>query len=369
MMSTPWEKTTVTGDLTFYAEWITLIDLVEVTFDIPQEGQTVWKSPVPVAPEYANYYIERVKLYDENYNEVTEVMPSGEVSLNFNVVPSVEAKFVLKGNSFGDYDYAGKVKVNGKKADFYYQSDSNYLSVEYKFKPKAAPTMGEDGTAIGKGASASIAREYLTNWLSDKDPKGSEFAPLKLKSSKQTKNSITLNWTKSKKATKYVVYGNLSGSENKLKKIKNVKGKSTTIKKIGKTLKKGRYYKFMVVALDKNNKVVSTSKMIHVSTKGSAKAANYKGLKIKVKKTDGKYKTVKKITLKKSKSAQIKATVTKASKKVKVKSILKIRYESSNINVAKVTSKGKITAKGKGTCTIYVYTQNGVRKTVKVTVK
>jgi uncharacterized protein YjdB len=34
-----------------------------------------------------------------------------------------------------------------------------------------------------------------------------------------------------------------------------------------------------------------------------------------------------------------------------------------------VNAKGKITGKKKGTATIYVYAQNGLYKTVKVTVK
>ena len=131
-------------------------------------------------------------------------------------------EFVTVDDGWGGRDYGGTLKVNGKKADYSYDDGSNYIRVTYEFKAKAAPTMGKDGTAIGKGASASIANDFLTNWLSDKDPKGSKVSPLKLRSSKQTKSSITLKWTKSSKATKYVIYGNLSGSENKLKKLRTV---------------------------------------------------------------------------------------------------------------------------------------------------
>jgi uncharacterized protein YjdB len=42
---------------------------------------------------------------------------------------------------------------------------------------------------------------------------------------------------------------------------------------------------------------------------------------------------------------------------------------TSNSKVATVSKSGKITAKGKGTCKIYVVAVNGVRKTVSVTVK
>ncbi len=37
--------------------------------------------------------------------------------------------------------------------------------------------------------------------------------------------------------------------------------------------------------------------------------------------------------------------------------------------VATVSISGKITAKGKGTCKIWVYAQNGVYKTITVTVR
>ena len=45
------------------------------------------------------------------------------------------------------------------------------------------------------------------------------------------------------------------------------------------------------------------------------------------------------------------------------------RYASSDKTVATVDKNGKITAKAKGTCYIYVYAKNGYAKKVKVTVK
>ena len=47
----------------------------------------------------------------------------------------------------------------------------------------------------------------------------------------------------------------------------------------------------------------------------------------------------------------------------------KLRYLSSNTKVATVSSSGKILAKAKGKCSVYVYAVNGVSKTIKVTVK
>ena len=46
-----------------------------------------------------------------------------------------------------------------------------------------------------------------------------------------------------------------------------------------------------------------------------------------------------------------------------------MQYESTNTKVATVTKGGKIQPKSKGSCSIYVYAQNGVYKKIKLTVK
>lgn len=52
------------------------------------------------------------------------------------------------------------------------------------------------------------------------------------------------------------------------------------VKKVTKKLKRGRYCKFAVLALDENN-VISTSRIIHIATKGSKKARNYRRAVVK----------------------------------------------------------------------------------------
>ena len=47
----------------------------------------------------------------------------------------------------------------------------------------------------------------------------------------------------------------------------------------------------------------------------------------------------------------------------------KITFISSNVNVATVTSDGKVKGKKKGQCVIYCITHNGINKNVNVTVK
>ena len=123
-----------------------------------------------------------------------------------------------------------------------------------------------------------------------------------------------------------------------------------------------KFERFKIVAVDKNNNIVSISKVIHVSTKGSKKKAN--PTKVAVKKAI----LTKAKSLKKGSTLALKATAKKA-KKTKVVKHTAIRYESSNTKVATVTSKGKVKAIKKGTAKIYCYAQNGKVKIVAVRVK
>ena len=76
------------------------------------------------------------------------------------------------------------------------------------------------------------------------------------------------------------------------------------------------------------------------------------------------------LSLKKGKTATIKATIVKKNNKLPLFGhTAKFRYDTSNKKVATVSKDGKITAKGKGTCYVYIYAVNGCAKKVKVTVK
>ena len=253
-----------------------------------------------------------------------------------------------------------------------------------KPQPKPEPTpapapgsdpkqMGKDGTAIGEGASAAAAAKAITTMKNDNDLPGAVYSKLRLRSPKQTTNSIKLRWKKQNKAVKYVIYGNKCGKKNKPKKLATIKNKNTktfnkTFKKVlGKKVKKGTYYKFIVVALDKNNNVVSTSKLIHVATKGGKKG-NYKKV------TTTKAVINKAKILRPGKKLKIVAKAVPQSSKLKVSNhrptaYKGLKYESSNKKIATVTSKGVIKAKKKGRCYVYAYTQNGIYKSIRVVVK
>ena len=191
-----------------------------------------------------------------------------------------------------------------------------------------------------------------------KDIKGSQFRKLKLKATGK-KKAIELSWKKIKGANGYIIYGSPCGKDIKMKKLKTIKS-AKTVKYTFKKLKKGKYYKYIVVAYkitaDGKKRVITKSKSAHCTTQGGKKG---NPSKITVKKN--------KLTVKKGKTVQISG---KVRSKPKMSAHIPVaRFESSNTKIATVDKNGKVKGKKKGKVTIYVFTQNGIYKTVKVTVK
>ena len=202
----------------------------------------------------------------------------------------------------------------------------------------------------------------------DKEPAGASFKILQPRAAKLTEKSVRFQWKKVDKARKYVVYGNVCGRKNRMKKLAVVTGTSITIKNVaGKKVKKGTYYKFYVRALDQDNKVISCSPAIHAATKGG-KVGNYKKVIITAK-IGKKTKTVRKVSIKPGESIKLKAKPKAANRRRKVKEHVGVRFESGNPGIATVSRKGLVKGKAEGSCLIYAYAQNGVCKRVRITVK
>ena len=187
-----------------------------------------------------------------------------------------------------------------------------------------------------------------------------------MKSSGKTK--LYLTWTKVTGAEGYDIFFakcNSNETKSKYKYAKSIKGNKTfSWTKSG--LKKNTSYKAYVKAFAyKNGKktYVRTSPGVHAFTSGGSK-----------KYTNPKSVTVAKasVTLKKSGTFKIKGKVNKLSAKKKLPDKghgAALRYYTSNKAIATVSSAGKITAKAKGKCTVYVLSISGVRKAIAVTVK
>ena len=215
-------------------------------------------------------------------------------------------------------------------------------------------TYGKNGAA-GAGASENAANTAILSLSAGNDDPviGTNFSLLKARQAKATNSAITIKWNKAPGAKKYVIYGNRCGQ--KFKRISET-GK---LKWTQKKLKKGTYYKYLVMAVDGAGKVVATSKTLHIATAGG-KVGNDKAVKVTGKKT---------VTLKKGKTYKIKAKAVPASKTKKVRRHRGLAYESSDETVATVSKKGVIKGVKNSTCTIYVYAQNGLYAQLKVKVK
>ena len=266
-----------------------------------------------------------------------------------------------------------KVKIEPENADL--------QKLIWKSHNEKVAIVNENGkvTAVGNGtAEITVTTEdgkitasiMITVKVPDEPTinKTTGFRRLRARSVKQTKTSVTLQWNIIKDADGYFIYGNRcnTGTKSyKYRKLATITGGDISTW-TQKDLKKGTYYKYVVKAyrLVNGKKVVTdTSISVHAVT-GGGKYGNAKAVSVT---QIGNQKNVSKITLKMGKTAQIKAKEVKKDKKIERHR--KLCYESSNTKVATVTPDGLIRATGKGTCTIWVYAQNGVYKALKITVK
>ena len=263
----------------------------------------------------------------------------------------------------------------------YEPENADLQKLIWKSDNEKVATTDENGkvTAVGNGtAEITVTTEdgkitasiMITVKVPDEPTinKTTGFRRLRARSVKQTKTSVTLQWNIIKDADGYFIYGNRcnTGTKSyKYRKLATITGGDISTW-TQKDLKKGTYYKYVVKAyrLVNGKKVVTdTSISVHAVT-GGGKYGNAKAVSVT---QIGNKRNVSKITLKMGKTAQIKAKEVKKDKKIERHR--KLCYESSNTKVATVTPDGLIRATGKGTCTIWVYAQNGIYKALKITVK
>ena len=213
-------------------------------------------------------------------------------------------------------------------------------------------------------ANMTVTAKWKKNPAPVKKVSGTLLAKMTAKGSK----SLVISWSKVTGADGYDVFFamcNHHGKEIQLKKAGTIKG-NKTFKWTKKSLKKKTAYKAVVKAyVMKNGKksYVRTSPMAHAYTSGWTK--NYTNPKsVTAKKTS--------VSLKSGKTYKIKASVKKLKNGKKLMPsghAPKLRYLCSNKKIATVSSTGKITAKCKGSCKVYVIAVNGASKAVLVKVK
>ena len=286
---------------------------------------------------------------DKTYNDAAEIAEVVKVEglQGSDALTSVEVDG--QGKEVGEYVLRPNDAAVGTATDNYDITYVNGTLTITKAKPKPTPPQPKPDPKPQPKVNKAAAKTSLDAGVI----------------AKSSGSKVTASWGAVKGASSYVIYANYC-DQKKCKKIKTVSGKTTSFnitKLNGKKFNPKKNLKFYVVAYQKvNGKNVKLSKSIMAHAPGSKNSKRTNVIGVKVKKAS--------FTLKKGKTAKIKAKLVLQKKSKKpLKHCAKFRYASSNKKVAKVSKKGKITAIGKGKCTVYVYAVSGVSKKIKVTVK
>ena len=170
--------------------------------------------------------------------------------------------------------------------------------------------------------------------------------------------SVTLRWNTVKDADGYMIYGAECGDNSKYRLLRTVRGNVNSWTHTG--LKKATYYRYSVVAyrnINKKKVTIAQTYSMHIATTGKKHAY---ARNLQVNRTN--------VVLNRGKRTALRTKVIYSSGKIQ-NHIAEVRFSSSNSRVATVNSRGIISARNKGTCIIYCYAPNGVRKNVRVTVR
>lgn len=378
----------VTGDATLYAKWT--IKTYKISFIVSADGYGT------VSQTSANALFETsiessgntLKIGDKTIT-ATPSTDTAQYTYTFdgwtNVPTTVSSNATITANFIRTLNtYAVTFNANGHGTAPQSISDVAYGS---KISEPTAPSC--DGYTFGGWYKESGCQNVWTfssdavhgdttlyaKWTSESDPtpeptptpdpkpepkNNDEIIKFKLSTVKSSSNkAIKISWGEIEGATKYVVYGNKCGKDEK--KLKTTNKTSYTFKKLnGKKLVAHKHYKLKIVAYTDDSKILSyTIHTILGNTRG--KYANVKSIKPKYDE----------LLLSVGVTQKLGATLKMYSGKKHIKKNhgKPLRYISNNVDVATVSSNGTVKAVGKGTATIYIQDIGGKYCKTKVTVE
>ena len=299
-----------------------------------------------------NEYVS-VLLCDNNdnilyYGNIAQNSASGTATLD---IPS--------GLAVGNYT----LKVFSEQCNGDYKTDyaSAFQDIDLKVTLPQETTPDDSFEATGGSTGTD------TGIISDSQKQQNSIWLNRKTSVKTTNKAMKVTWGKVSGADGYDIYVAVAGKKfGGITKSAGSNKKAVTIKKIdGKKLKAKKNYQVKVRAyrmINGQKEYIADGTTLYTVLNSNPKYTNAK--KVRVDK--------KKYTLKKGKKVKIQASVVKqkgSKKLLPAKYGPQLSYMSSDSTVATVSKKGRITAKKKGKCTIYVRALNGTCKKVKVTVK
>ncbi len=244
-----------------------------------------------------------------------------------------------------DYVVGDKLDTTGLEVYAYYEDNTSKLITNY--------TLDYDFTVSGKQLVTIEYNGFTDTFLVNVEPKVEPTTKPTVKKVTKvslSKKSVTL--LNGRSATVKVKVSPTNATNKKLKWTTS-NSKIATVNQSGKITAKGRgNATIKVMALDGSNKYATVKVTVKQPVTSVKLNRNSAILKVKGK---AKHKTV-----------TLKATVNPKNANVK-----SVKWTTSKSKIATVNSKGKVTAKKKGTCFIYATAKDGSKKSAKckITVK
>lgn len=231
--------------------------------------------------------------------------------------------------------------------------------------PTAEPSKEPEATVVPT-AEPTQEPQATTEPTAEPGQKKVVVKKMLLEATKIKSTSTKLVWDKLPDADGYDLYQSKCNTNTRTYKVKYARtfksGEKHTY--MLKGLKKGLWYKNRIYAwkmIDGKKVIIGKSLIVHHYHKkknDKSKWGNPTGIKL----------SKNKLSIKKGKTAKLSAKALSSGKNLG-KHGKRIRYVVSNTKVASVSANGKVKGKKKGTCTVYVVAQSGLKKKVKVTVK